>query len=355
MDQSNQERRPNMSKITPKDLDFNALDFSYRDLPYSYQAEYHNGQWSAGQLTTDSTIQLSEAAVVLHYGQEVFEGLKAYRRKDGGVNLFRPDQNAKRMRHSAERLLMQGYPEADFIEAVKTVVKANQDFIPPYESGGSLYIRPFLIGTTPIVGVKPGQDFIFRIYVTPVGAYYPGGLKPTAFVTSEFDRAAHGGTGQAKVGGNYAASMLPGEEAHRAGFSDVVYLDPREHHYIEELGSANFFGITKEGQFKTPKSPSILPSITKFSLIELAKEMGMNPVETPIGIDELDQFAEAGAMGTAAVISPVGSITHQAKKHVFYSESDVGPKTQAFYDRLIAIQYGDEKGPAGWVVDVPLK
>ncbi|MBS9335859.1 branched-chain amino acid aminotransferase [Fructobacillus sp. M1-21] len=344
-----------MSKAKAADIDFNSLDFSYKDLPYSYQAEYHNGKWEPGELTTDSNISLSEAAVVLHYGQEVFEGLKAYRRKDGGVNLFRPDRNAKRMRNSAERLLMPGYPEADFVEAVKEVVKANQDFIPPYESGGSLYIRPFLIGTSPIVGVKPGSDFIFRIYVTPVGAYYPGGLKPTAFVTSEFDRAAHGGTGQAKVGGNYAASMLPGEEAHRAGFSEVVYLDPREHHYIEELGSANFFGITKDGQFKTPKSPSILPSITKFSLLELAEEMGMHPVETPIGIDELDQFAEAGAMGTAAVISPVGSITHQGKKHVFYSETEVGPKTQALYDRLIAIQYGDEKGPAGWVVDVPLK
>ncbi|MDD9139273.1 branched-chain amino acid aminotransferase [Fructobacillus sp. CRL 2054] len=343
-----------MTKLTAEELDFDNLDFSYKDLPYRYQAEYHNGAWEPGKLITDSNITLSEAAVVLHYGQEVFEGLKAYRRKDGGINLFRPDRNAKRMRESAERLLMAGYPVPDFIEAAKEVVKANQDFVPPYESGGSLYLRPMLIATTPMVGVKPGKDFIFRIYATPVGAYYPGGMKPTAFVTSEFDRAAHGGTGQAKVGGNYAASLLPGEEAHRAGFSDVVYLDPRQHQYIEELGSANFFGITKDGQFKTPKSPSILPSITKFSLLELAKEMGMNPVETPISIDELDEFAEAGAMGTAAVISPVGSITHQAKKHVFYSETEVGPKTQALYDRLIGIQYGDQQGPTGWIVDVPL-
>ncbi|CAK1232426.1 branched-chain amino acid aminotransferase [Fructobacillus fructosus] len=343
-----------MTKVDAKDLDFDNLDFSYRDLPYSYEAEYHDGKWGKGKLTTDSSMNISEAAVALHYGEEVFEGLKAYRRKDGGVNLFRPDRNAKRMKNSAERLLMPGYPDPDFIEAVKEVVRANQDFIPPYESGGSLYIRPFMIGTSPIVGVHAGQDFTFRVYATPVGAYYPGGLTPTAFVTSEFDRAAHGGTGQAKVGGNYAASMLPGEEAHRAGYSDVVYLDPREHHYIEELGSANFFGITKDGQFKTPKSPSILPSITKYSLLELADEMGMNPVETPIAIDELDQLAEAGAMGTAAVISPVGSITHKGNKHVFYSETEVGPKTQALYDRLIAIQYGDEKGPAGWAVDVPL-
>lgn len=343
-----------MTKIKAEDLDFDNLDFSYRDTPYSYEAEYHNGKWGKGKLTTDSSLNISEAAVALHYGEEVFEGLKAYRRKDGGVNLFRPDRNAKRMKNSAERLLMPGYPEEDFIKAVKEVVRANQEFIPPYESGGSLYIRPFMIGTSAIVGVKAGHDFTFRIFATPVGAYYPGGLTPTAFVTSAFDRAAHGGTGQAKVGGNYAASMMPGEEAHRAGYSDVVYLDPREHHYIEELGSANFFGITKDGQFKTPKSPSILPSITKFSLLEIADEMGMNPVETPIGIDELDQFAEAGAMGTAAVISPVGSITHQGDKHVFYSESEVGPKTQALYDRLIAIQYGDQEGPTGWAVDVPL-
>ncbi|CAK1225163.1 MULTISPECIES: branched-chain amino acid aminotransferase [Fructobacillus] len=343
-----------MTKAKVSDLDFNNLGFGYHDLPYRYKAEYHDGQWQPGELTTDSTIHLSESAVALHYGQEVFEGLKAYRRKDGGVNIFRPDRNAHRMHNSAERLLMAPYPEDKFVEAVKEVVKANQDFIPPYESGGSLYLRPLLISTSPEIGVHPGHDFLFTIFAMPVGAYYPGGLAPTAFVTSEFDRAAHGGTGQAKVGGNYAASMLPGDNAHKAGYSDVVYLDPREHEYIEELGSANFFGITKDGQFKTPKSPSILPSVTKYSLLALAEEMGMNPVEEAISIHDLDQFAEAGAMGTAAVISPVGSITHEGKKHVFFSETEVGPKTQALYDRLIGIQYGDQEGPEGWVQDVPL-
>ena len=343
-----------MAKTQVSDLDWQNLGFVYHDLPYRYRAEYHNGKWEAGKLVTDSTLGMSEAAVGLHYGQQIFEGLKAYRRQDGGVNIFRPDRNAARMSRSAERLLMASYPEDLFVEAIKEVVKANQEFVPPYESGATLYIRPLLIAATPDIGVHSGNDYIFNIFVTPVGAYYPGGLAPTAYVTSDFDRAAHGGTGQAKVGGNYAASMLPGEQAHQAGYSDVVYLDPRLHENIEELGSANFFGITKDNRFLTPKSPSILTSVTKFSLLALAEEMGMQPEETTISIYDLDKFSEAGAMGTAAVISPVGSITHHGKKHVFYSETEVGPKTQALYDRLVAIQYGDEKGPEGWAVDVPL-
>jgi branched-chain amino acid aminotransferase len=343
-----------MAKTKVSDLDWQNLGFVYHDLPYRYRAEYHNGKWEAGKLVTDSHLEMSEAAVGLHYGQQIFEGLKAYRRQDGGVNIFRPDRNAARMARSAERLLMVSYPEDLFVEAIKEVVKANQEFVPPYESGATLYIRPLLIAATPDIGVHPGNDYIFNIFVTPVGAYYPGGLAPTAYVTSDFDRAAHGGTGQAKVGGNYAASMLPGEQAHQAGYSDVVYLDPRLHENIEELGSANFFGITKDNRFLTPKSPSILPSVTKYSLLELAFEMGLQPEETTISIYDLDKFSEAGAMGTAAVISPVGSITHQGNKHVFYSETEVGPKTQALYDRLVAIQYGDEKGPEGWAVDVPL-
>lgn len=343
-----------MTKATPADFDWSDLGFAYHDLPYRFRAVYRNGQWEPGEITEDSQIQMSEAAAALHYGQQVFEGMKAYRRADGGVNIFRPDRNAARMRQSAERLVMPGYPENDFVEAVKAVVKANQDFVPPYGSGATLYIRPFLVGTGAVVGVKPADEYVFSIYVTPVGAYYKGGLTPTAYVTSPYDRATHGGTGRAKVGGNYAASMLPGQNAHAAGYSDVVYLDPRLHENIEELGSANFFGITKDNRFLTPKSPSILPSITKYSLLELAEEAGMVTEETTISIYDLDQFEEAGAMGTAAVISPVGSITHNDKKHVFYSETEVGPKTQALYDRLMAIQFGDQPGPAGWAVDVPL-
>lgn len=344
-----------MGKTQVSDLDWQNLGFEYHDLPYRFRAVYRNGAWEPGELTTDSDFHLSEAAAALHYGQQVFEGLKAYRRPDGGVNLFRPDQNAARMARSADRLLMPAYPTDLFVEAVKQVVAANQEFVPPYGSGATLYIRPLLIGSGPVVGVHPADEYIFNIYVTPVGAYYKGGLTPTAYVTSEYDRAAHGGTGQAKVGGNYAASMLPGEQAHAAGYSDVVYLDPRLHENIEELGSANFFGITKDGRFLTPKSPSILPSITKYSLLALAAEAGLQPEETTISIYDLDQFEEAGAMGTAAVISPVGSITHNGDKHVFYSETEVGPKTQALYSRLVGIQFGTESGPADWAVDVPLE
>ena len=343
-----------MGKTQVSDLDWQNLGFEYHDLPYRFRAVYRNGAWEPGELTTDSDFHLSEAAAALHYGQQVFEGLKAYRRPDGGVNLFRPDQNAARMARSADRLRMPAYPTDLFVEAVKQVVAANQEFVPPYGSGATLYIRPLLIGSGPVVGVHPADEYIFNIYVTPVGAYYKGGLTPTAYVTSEYDRAAHGGTGQAKVGGNYAASMLPGEQAHAAGYSDVVYLDPRLHENIEELGSANFFGITKDGRFLTPKSPSILPSITKYSLLALAAEAGLQPEETTISIYDLDQFEEAGAMGTAAVISPVGSITHNGDKHVFYSETEVGPKTQALYSRLVGIQFGTESGPSDWAVDVPL-
>jgi branched-chain amino acid aminotransferase len=343
-----------MAKTRATDLDWHNLGFEYHDLPFRYRAVYRNAAWEQGELTTDSEIHLTEAASALHYGQQVFEGLKAYRRADGGVNLFRPDQNAARLNRSAARLMMPGFPEEEFVTAVQELVAANQDFVPPYGSGASLYIRPLLIGTGAVVGVKPADEYVLNIYATPVGAYYKGGLTPTAYVTSEYDRAAHGGTGQAKVGGNYAASMLPGDQAHGAGYSDVVYLDPRLHEYIEELGSANFFGITKDGCFLTPKSPSILPSITKYSLMDLAEEMGLRAEETAISINDLDQFEEAGAMGTAAVISPVGSITHRGEKHVFFSETAVGPKTQALYDRLTSIQVGDEEGPADWVVDVPL-
>ncbi|MGO1337631.1 MAG: branched-chain amino acid aminotransferase [Leuconostoc fallax] len=342
------------AKVKPEDFDWNDLGFAYHELPYRYRAYYKDGKWSAGALETSATIPVHEAATGLHYGQQIFEGLKAYRRPDGGVNLFRPDMNAARLNRSAKRLMMSEFPEEQFVEALKQVVQANADFIPPYGSGATLYLRPFMIGQGPVVGVHPASEYVFTIFATPVGAYYKGGLTPTAYVTNEYDRAAHGGTGQAKAGGNYAASMLPGHEAHKAGYSDVVYLDPRLHEFIEELGSANFFGITKDGQFKTPKSPSILPSVTKYSLLALAEEFGMQPEETAISINDLDEFAEAGAMGTAAVISPVGSITHNGDKHVFYSETEVGPQTQKLYDRLVSIQFGEQEGPEGWTVDVPL-
>lgn len=344
-----------MSKVTPADFDWHNLGFEYHDLPYRYRAYYQNGEWSTGGLETESVIPMHEAATGLHYGQNIFEGLKAYRRADGGINLFRPYENAKRLTRSAQRLLMTPVPEEQFVSALKTLVAANADFVPPYGTGASLYLRPYLVGQGPVVGVHPAPEYVFSIYATPVGAYYKGGLQPTAYVTDQYDRAAHGGTGQAKAAGNYAASLLPGTKAKAAGYSDVVYLDPLRHEYIEELGSANFFGITHDGRFLTPKSPSILPSITKYSLLAIAEELGLQAEETEISIHDLDQFAEAGAMGTAAVISPVGSITHEGHKHVFYSETEVGPWTQKLYDRLTSLQVGDSEDSFGWTVDVPLK
>lgn len=343
-----------MAKTKVEDLNWKNLGFKYHDLPYRFQEEFKDGKWQGGKLTTDSTLKLSEAAEEFHYGQEVFEGLKAYRRKDGGINLFRPDMNAKRLENSAKRLLMQTYPQDKFVSAVKKVVKANQEFVPPYGSGGSLYIRPFLIGTKPVIGVEASDEFQFRIFATPVGAYIKG-LKPMPYLVSDYDRAAYEGTGQAKTAGNYAASLLPSELAKKGGFAECLYLDPRKHEYIDEFGGANFFGITKNGQFKTPHSNSILPSITKKSLLYIADELGMYPKETQINIHDLDEFAEAGAMGTAAVISPVGSLTYKGRKHVFYSETKTGPYTQKLYDVLNGIQNGDKKGPKGWQVDVPLK
>jgi len=339
-----------MAKQRVEDLDWNNLGFHYRDLPYRFKAEFKEGKWQEGELTTDATMYLSEAAEVLHCGQEIFEGLKAYRQKDGSINLFRPEMNAKRFENSAQRMAMEAYPADKFVEAVKEVVRANEEFVPPYGTGGSLYLRPFMIGTESIVGVAPSTAFQFRIYATPVGAYVQG-LTPTPYLISDFDRAAFAGTGQVKTSGNYAGSLYPAMQAKKEGYADCLYLDPREHKYIDEFGGANFYGITKDGQFLTPKSDSILPSITKQSLFEIAEKQGLNPQETTIAVEDLDQFVEAGAMGTAAVISPVGSLTYHGEKYIF-NETEVGPKTQALYDELVGIQLGDRPAPEGWIQKV---
>ena len=342
-----------MEKVKVSDVDFNNLGFEYMDLPYRYQAYYRDGEWQDAGLVSESTMQMNECATALHYGQTDFEGLKAYRTKEGNIQLFRPDQNAQRMQRSCRRLLMPEVPTEMFVQAVKDVVKANADFVPPYGNGATLYIRPVMIGVEGVIGVHPASEYLFRIFVMPVGNYFKGGLTPTNFTTSEYDRAAHKGTGQNKVGGNYGASLMPGEEAHKRGFSDCVYLDPISHKKIEEVGSANFFGITKDDKFVTPKSPSILPSITKYSLLYLAEhELGMQTEEGDVYIDDLDRFKEAGACGTAAVISPIGGLEHNGKLHVFYSETEVGPVTRKLYDTLSGIQFGDRKGPEGWVVPV---
>ena len=335
-------------------LDWENLGFSYMKLPYRYLAYYKNGQWEKGELTEDATLHMSESSPCLHYGQQAFEGMKAYRTKDGSVQLFRPDQNAKRLQRTSDRLLMPQVPTDMFVDAVKQVVRANEEYVPPYGTGGTLYIRPLLLGVGDIIGVKPADEYIFTVFAMPVGNYFKGGLIPTNFIVSDkYDRAAPYGTGAAKVGGNYAASLLPGQIAHEKKFSDVIYLDPATHTKIEEVGSANFFGITKDNEFVTPYSPSILPSITKYSLLYLAEHrLGLKAIEGDVSIDDLDRFAEAGACGTAAVISPIGGIQHGDDFHVFYSETEVGPVTRKLYDELTGIQFGDVEAPEGWIVKV---
>ncbi|MCW1027771.1 branched-chain amino acid aminotransferase [Streptococcus anginosus] len=335
-------------------LDWENLGFSYMKLPYRYLAYYKNGQWEKGELTEDATLHMSESSPCLHYGQQAFEGMKAYRTKDGSVQLFRPDQNAKRLQHTSDRLLMPQVPTDMFVDAVKQVVRANEEYVPPYGTGGTLYIRPLLLGVGDIIGVKPADEYIFTVFAMPVGNYFKGGLILTNFIVSDkYDRAAPYGTGAAKVGGNYAASLLPGQMAHERKFSDVIYLDPATHTKIEEVGSANFFGITKDNEFVTPYSPSILPSITKYSLLYLAEHrLGLKAIEGDVPIDDLDRFAEAGACGTAAVISPIGGIQHGDDFHVFYSETEVGPVTRKLYNELTGIQFGDVEAPEGWIVKV---
>ncbi len=335
------------------DIDWGKLGFSYIKTDYRYISYWKDGQWDDGTLSEDNKVYISEGSTALHYGQTVFEGMKAYRTKDGSINLFRPEQNAERMQRSCRRLMMPTVPTDAFIEAVKKVVKANEHYIPPYGTGGSLYLRPYMIGVGDNIGVKPAEEYLFSIFCMPVGAYFKGGLTPTNFIVSDYDRAAGNGTGAAKVGGNYGGSLLPGVEAHKRNFSDAIYLDPTTHTKIEEVGSANFFGITKDNKFVTPISPSILPSITKYSLLYLAKErLGLEVVEGDVFIDQLDEFEEAGACGTAAVISPIGGIQYKDDFHVFYSETETGPVTKKLYEALTGIQYGNIEAPEGWIVKV---
>ena len=334
-------------------LDWKNLGFSYIKTDYRFIAHWKDGKWDNGELTTDSTLHIHEGSTALHYGQQCFEGLKAYRCKDGSINLFRPDQNAKRMQNTCNRLLMPQVPTELFIRACKEVVKANEKWLAPYGSGATLYLRPFVIGVGENIGVRPAPEYIFSVFCCPVGAYFKGGMKPSNFLVTDYDRAAPHGTGGVKVGGNYAASLLPHELAAERKFADAIYLDPKTHTKIEEVGAANFFGITRDNKFITPLSPSILPSITKYSLLYLAKErLGMETIEGDVYINELDQFAEAGACGTAAVISPIGGIQYGDDFHVFYSETEVGPITKRLYEELTGIQFGDVEAPEGWIVKV---
>ena len=334
-------------------LDWKNLGFSYIKTDYRFIARWKDGKWDNGELTTDSTLHIHEGSTALHYGQQCFEGLKAYRCKDGSINLFRPDQNAKRMQNTCDRLLMPQVPTELFIRACKEVVKANEKWVAPYGTGATLYLRPFVIGVGENIGVRPAPEYLFCVFCCPVGAYFKGGMKPSNFLVTDYDRAAPHGTGGVKVGGNYAASLLPHELAAERKFADAIYLDPKTHTKIEEVGAANFFGITRDNKFITPRSDSILPSITKYSLLHLAKErLGMETIEGDVYINELDKFAEAGACGTAAVISPIGGIQYGDDFHVFYSETEVGPITKRLYEELTGIQFGDVEAPEGWIVKV---
>lgn len=340
-----------MEKIV--DIEWSKLGFSYIKTDYRYISYWKDGKWDEGTLTQDNRLHISEASTALHYGQQCFEGLKAYRTKDGKVQLFRPDRNAARMQDSCRRIMMPEFPIERFVDACKQVVKANEAYVPPYGSGATLYLRPFLIGVGDNLGVRPAPEFIFSVFCSPVGPYFKGGMKPVNFSVSDYDRAAPYGTGAAKVGGNYAGSLMPHEAAVKGGFADCIYLDPATHKKVEEVGAANFFGITKDNKFVTPKSPSILPSITKYSLMQVAKDyLGMEVEERDVFIDALDEFAEAGACGTAAVITPIGGIKYKDKLHVFYSETEVGPVTRKLYETLCGIQVGDITAPEGWIAEV---
>ncbi|WP_026478526.1 branched-chain amino acid aminotransferase [Alkaliphilus transvaalensis] len=340
-----------MSKTV--DLDWGKLGFSYIKTDLRYVSKWKDGQWDDGQLVEDNNLTISEASTALHYGQQCFEGLKAYRTKDNKIQLFRPDQNAKRLNDSCSRVLMPEVPVEKFIDACIQVVKANEHFVPPYGSGATLYLRPFVIGVGDNLGVKPAPEFIFSVFCVPVGPYFKGGMAPVNFIISDFDRAAPYGTGAAKVGGNYAGSLYPHKLAVSKGFADCIYLDPATHTKIEEVGAANFFGITHDNKFITPKSPSILPSITKYSLMHLAKDyLGMEVEERDVLVNNLGEFKEAGACGTAAVITPIGGIEYNGDLHVFHSQTEVGPITKKLYDTLLGIQFGEVEAPEGWIVEV---
>ena len=334
-----------------KNLDWANLGFGYHVADYRFVANYKDGKWDDGEITTDANITLNECAGVFQYAQTVFEGLKAYTTEDGHIVCFRPDLNAERMKASCERLEMPVFPVERFVKAVEDVVKANEAWVPPFGSGATLYIRPYMMATNPVIGVKPGNEYQFRIFVTPVGPYFKGGAKPLTIRVSDFDRAAPNGTGHIKAGLNYAMSLHAIVDAHNQGFDENMYLDSKTRTKVEETGGANFIFITKDNKVVTPKSNSILPSITRRSLLTVAKDyLGLEVEEREVFVDELKDFAEAGLCGTAAVISPVGKIVDHGKEICLPSGmDDMGPTTKKLYDTLTGIQMGRIEAPEGWI------
>ena len=335
-----------------KNIDWANLGFGYMQTDWRYVSQYREGKWDEGALSAENTITISECAGVLQYAQTCFEGLKAYTTVDGKTVCFRPDLNAERMIQSCERLKMPVFPKERFLEAIRQTVAANRDFVPPYGSGASLYLRPFMFGFDAVIGVKPANEYQFRVFATPVGPYFKGGVKPLTVRISDFDRAAPRGTGHVKAGLNYAMSLYAITDAHEKGFDENIYPDSATRTYIEETGGANILLVTKDGKVVTPKSDTILPSITRRSLMYVAKEyLGLEVEERRVRIDELADFAECGLCGTAAVISPVGKIVDHGKE-IVYGMEKMGPVTQKLYDTLRGIQMGTIEAPEGWIVEI---
>ena len=335
-------------------IDWGNLGFAYMPTKERFVAHYKDGAWDEGQMTTDATVQISECAGVLQYSQSCFEGLKAYTTEDGKIVCFRPDLNASRMADSCRRLEMPVFPEDKWVEAAMKVVEANKEFVPPYGSGATLYLRPFMFASGPVIGVKPADEYQFRIFCTPVGPYFKGGAKPITIRVCDFDRAAPHGTGHIKAGLNYAMSLHAIVDAHQQGFDENMYLDAATRTYVEETGGANFLFVTKDNKVVTPKSNSILPSITRRSLMYVAKEyLGLEAEERPVAFEEVKDFAECGLCGTAAVISPVGKIVDHGNEICFPAGmEEMGPITKKLYDTLTGIQMGRIKAPEGWVREI---
>ena len=337
-----------------KNIDWGNIGFGYIQTDYRYVSNYKNGAWDEGGLTQDANIVLNECAGVLQYAQTVFEGLKAYTTSDGRTVVFRPDLNGERLEQSAARLEMPIFPKERFVEAIKQVVKANEAYVPPYGSGATLYLRPYMFGSNPVIGVKPASEYQFRIFATPVGPYFKGGAKPITIRVCDFDRAAPNGTGHIKAGLNYAMSLHAIVDAHNQGYDENMYLDAKTRTKVEETGGANFIFVTRDGKVVTPKSGSILPSITRRSLLQVAREyLGLEAEEREVYFDEVKDFAEAGLCGTAAVISPIGKIVDHGKEICLPSGMEqMGPVTKKLYDTLTGIQWGRLPDKYGWTVEV---
>lgn len=333
-----------------EDIAWGKLPFGYYKTDYNVRAYYRDGKWGELEISSSETINIHMAATGLHYGQEAFEGLKAFRGKDGKIRLFRWEENAKRMRRSAQGIMMAEVPDELFKKAIMTVIKMNERFVPPYGTGASLYLRPLLFGSGPQVGVKPANEYMFMVFVAPVGPYFKEGFKPVNIqLVRDYDRAAPLGTGHIKVGGNYAASLVPAQRAHDEGYASVLFLDAKEKKYIDEAGPANFFGI-KDNTYVTPESVTILPSITNMSLRQIAADMGLKIDLRHVAVDELDTFDEVGACGTAAIISPIGKIFDRSenKTYLYAKNGQAGPISQKLYDTLIGIQLGDLEDKYNW-------